>query len=825
VRRAHDGVFDVRDFGAVGDGATDDSSALNAALWYASRFQTVGQTAAAGARVVVPPGDYFCTSPVHLIGPSCLEGPSGGADAPAILRFDQDVGAPSDPTADDTDDGCVVLHAAGTSPIPTRVRAQAYDVGDLIVPVDGVWAGLYYRVIATTGDRKTSGATDDPGFLTNPLANFGVPITDGNVTLALWGALDGASGAIVRRLVLTQVPGGDLSKTCSGVRMHAAGRLEDLHIQGFQGDGIHIRGAAVAGHPKLSTNANLWSMSGKVSVHDCGRYGMKIYGPDSNAGHVEGILDLTGNQSYGLWSKAPLGNLYGQIHTHGNGLVIDGGVWKHNEVVVTPDPAWPGTDTPVVLGQLCLPAPANRTGFQYRCTKAGRTDLVAEPNWAAHTDLDEPYFVDGTAHWTCFMEEGGSIRTVTGTGAINVFERVYAEMNQQPASIGTDVLLGSNAELVMTKDSTPLLGMAKGFFLPHSVVSRTQEASPALVMQIDIGNLSDQNLGLRFRLAPSPEGFTPGGAVPDAHDLVFKRTVGDPFGDYGQRWVMQAGTGAGSGVSYTQCQSIQLPESGAMCFPKLFLGSQIRHERRVTTAFVAADTPRGSRPDTTNMVSAFGAYRPGDVLLNNYVDNDGWADDPSAKWPVLWRPDTFGGVTTSGRSDDYPYRVGDVVYVGDYAYRAETAGLSGHDPAVASWFAATTGRGDLLHDATPVDKMDGDIEWRNVGVKTADLPFVPLLVERPTMATVTTAGLATKTLDADESAYARFKLVGADQDVTVNLQPGPANGWVRAFWNANTVAGGNYTVTVGIAGGGLTVPIAAESLAMIFSDGNDCFQL
>ena len=112
--------------------------------------------------------------------------------------------------------------------------------------------------------------------------------------------------------------------------------------------------------------------------------------------------------------------------TINNGLVIDGGVWKHNEVVVTPDPAWPGTDTPVVLGQLCLPAPANRTGFQYRCTRAGRTNLFAEPNWAAHTDLDEPYFVDGTAHWTCFMEEGGSIRTVTGTGAINVFERVYA---------------------------------------------------------------------------------------------------------------------------------------------------------------------------------------------------------------------------------------------------------------------------------------------------------------------------------------------------------------------------------------------------------------
>lgn len=51
---AHDGVFNVRDFGAVGDGRTLDSPAINAAIEAAVRE--------GGGQVVLPAGTYLSGS-------------------------------------------------------------------------------------------------------------------------------------------------------------------------------------------------------------------------------------------------------------------------------------------------------------------------------------------------------------------------------------------------------------------------------------------------------------------------------------------------------------------------------------------------------------------------------------------------------------------------------------------------------------------------------------------------------------------------------------------------------------------------------------------
>src|SRR5215831_12857503 len=55
-------VFNVKDFGAVGDGKTDDTAAIRAAIVYAYSQNQVS-SASGGGIVFFPPGVYYIGSP------------------------------------------------------------------------------------------------------------------------------------------------------------------------------------------------------------------------------------------------------------------------------------------------------------------------------------------------------------------------------------------------------------------------------------------------------------------------------------------------------------------------------------------------------------------------------------------------------------------------------------------------------------------------------------------------------------------------------------------------------------------------------------------
>lgn len=465
----------------------------------------------------------------------------------------------------------------------------------------------------------------------------------------------------------------------------------------------------------------------------------------------------------------------------------------------------------VAKGTLCLPSTnARRSGYQYRCVVAGRRGVV-EPNWAAHVTIGGT-FADGTCTWQCWMEEGGPIHTEAGAGAVNVFTRLHAELNQNPSDLrGADILLGANVESTLTQESAPSFARSGGWFMPMTFFTRTQEATPQRFLQIDVGSLTKPEIATTLSLSSVPSDMRP-----DTHDISRSRPTEVAL--YGYRWVEKVGQGSGTGVSYTQCQSIQLPESGAMCFPRVFVGSQFRHERRLTGAF-AVDAA-GTKPDTTNMPAAFGFYRVGDLVLNLWADNDTWADNEDMKWPVAWRPAGFGGVTVDVWQAGYPYRVGDVVLANGMSYRAETAGESG--AGAPNWAALAPNLGDVF----PVGSFDGAVQWRNVGAETDDLAWVPLIIESPLLfekdVTNDDPGVAYVQMSEEQSAHARIRFTGAPNAArAVKVAPGCANGWVRHFRND---CGQDVTVgMVGAGGGAATVNMLTGTCASIFSDGTNCY--
>lgn len=122
-----------------------------------------------------------------------------------------------------------------------------------------------------------------------------------------------AAGTILEGLRL--VGGG--GATAHGIWLRARALVKNVYVEGFSGNGIHVRAAAGFGGD-LEGNANNFRVEGGSSVSNTG-HGIFVQGADANSGIVS-AWDSTSNGGWGFYDTSFLGNTYIGCHTDANTL-------------------------------------------------------------------------------------------------------------------------------------------------------------------------------------------------------------------------------------------------------------------------------------------------------------------------------------------------------------------------------------------------------------------------------------------------------------------------------------------------------------------------
>ena len=138
------GWFDVTDYGATGDGVTDDTAAIQAAL------DAMGGTNEKGGPLFFPPGNYYCAGDIHVSRAATIQGLNGGAlDSLSVLTFAAGkqihiwaYGAPPAHGLYSGQAACVRDIDISTSRVTTTAWAAltAYAVGDTRIVTGANWA-------------------------------------------------------------------------------------------------------------------------------------------------------------------------------------------------------------------------------------------------------------------------------------------------------------------------------------------------------------------------------------------------------------------------------------------------------------------------------------------------------------------------------------------------------------------------------------------------------------------------------------------------------------------------------------------------------------
>lgn len=344
LRPVPPGHFNVKDYGAVGDGVTDDTAALQTLI------NTATGTAGAGATIYLPPGNYYCASDLHLTRTVNLIGAAGGqSDAtvgPAsVIRF--------------AAGKMLIVHGVNTGPYPggfatnslikdiallgaqvtltAWAASHAYSVGDKIQATDKnryyyecikagtsagsepdfrdgyfvdrtiAWPGVSQAVVLGTTIRDlaqstavfwectTAGTTggSSPTLNTTPSATT----TDGSV---VWTARS-ASGQWV-----TDGTAIWATRLGAGVWLRTRATVEGCHIENFTGPGV-----ACLGTYYPYTNLNHFRLS-HLRIKQCG-VGIATRGYDASQGFIEHCdveasgYHRTGTGGVGIWDGSFLG--------------------------------------------------------------------------------------------------------------------------------------------------------------------------------------------------------------------------------------------------------------------------------------------------------------------------------------------------------------------------------------------------------------------------------------------------------------------------------------------------------------------------------------
>lgn len=710
-------------------------------------------------------GPYHWASPVHLSGSVTLEGEKPGEFSPSLIVIAPDIGD----TKSSTHGGALV------------VDGWAYD-GDAL--------------------------------------NLGV------VPRAAW--------ARIRNMSMKQVnPPNSLVITC-GVKVYANRvQIENFYASGF-GDGITITSTKDYRPISEYTYAHSCELSGTIDLGSCSRYGLWIHGGEASVANIVGSISVHDCGSWGLVLDSFLGDgALGAFHTASNGIIQysnthTGGriSWAHGESAYGHF-IWAAGRT-AVLGELVLPPPAHANGWQYRVTTVSPSNPTfanPEPLWSTAAE-EGATLTDANGNvFTAWMEEGGSVVRHYGA-AVNgmvVIGFLYQEKDQQSARLPNCVILGQTKETVIDPRYAPQWGFSGNSLMPFVyktswLVPWGPPTNPYEVrhpIQVELGGNHASPFTVRTfdasQLQPDREGTAlQGGNYHWKHENP-NWFISEQWDPLLMRWVIRSGV-HDAYTGYTICGSRSLPYPGAICFPHLFIGGNIRGGPtgyEVRQSAVCPLEPSSSLPDIggTGGTANRGAWTPGDWIWNTTRN-----PNQQPLHPVAWRPVKKTGFPTGGWSPGVNLPAGSIV-------RPGTPG----DSVFRKQDGEKTGATQPIWGDNPGTYADGNSKWDWWGTfNDPDDPtaWEPVITESPTMLVKNVKDVDmpwTITLTEDEAAHQRITFTGQLMaNTTVTVPAGPARGWVRLFFNDSS---GAFSLTVLSSPGDQGVAVPQGKSQLLWHDG------
>ena len=255
-------VFDVRAFGARGDGETDDWTAFQTALEAMTSPLLDDSTTPYGRTLLVPPGRYRLAQTLVLNRAVRLLGTGAGQFGDAVLVTDPGI------------IGIIVEEADPLTGGPTGRQAEGAIIERLQIESAGYMSSAPGGTTDATG--AATGATDS-----NP------------------------GGAAAREGGASEV---------YGVWLQAGATLRRCAILGFEGDGIHVGIAAGEGGSAPQGSTSAWAVD-DCRIDQCGGNGLFAEG---NRPGVCTLLEATTNGGWGIDDHSASGNTYVQCRAEGN---------------------------------------------------------------------------------------------------------------------------------------------------------------------------------------------------------------------------------------------------------------------------------------------------------------------------------------------------------------------------------------------------------------------------------------------------------------------------------------------------------------------------
>lgn len=161
----------VKDFGAVGDGTTNDTSAIQAAIDYAQSLVTGSSIPARGAVVLFPHGQYAISATLHILGGVSVRGERGGTVIKALAGFPSTYDITSDSIEYTIPAPMMIMDGASDS-VPAGLQAMSgidgiYFDGDGNAPCG---FNVYRMVSAAYTNVRVDDVTSD-GFVIDAVQN------------------------------------------------------------------------------------------------------------------------------------------------------------------------------------------------------------------------------------------------------------------------------------------------------------------------------------------------------------------------------------------------------------------------------------------------------------------------------------------------------------------------------------------------------------------------------------------------------------------------------------------------------------------------------